>query len=279
MNLNDIKDYFKGFVSEPLTACTENKNILNTFSAPYGAKGLEHYIRDYAWDDDIAGKTKVYLIKDGNGQIVLYYSLRCGLVIDNSSYESLDEDKKGYVDWMTCSIMKNDSDQMSVSYEQCAQAYGYKEADRLYDIATNRAKSKNDKEIFQNIETTLNVEKSYSAIELQHFCKSANYPQQAFHGVPIGFGLFWEQIIPNNENIATLVGCEYLYLFAADKAQGKEPKKLVEHYKSAMKFSSVEGVKIVKPYYDVDCISLVQPLLQFEEHRKKAWEEYSDLLS
>ena len=70
----------------------------------------------------------------------------------------------------------------------------------------------------------------------------------------------------------------YLYLFAADKAQGEEPKKLVEHYKSAMKFSAVEDVKIVKPDYDMSCISLVQPLLGIEGNRRRAWEEYSDLI-
>lgn len=278
MVIDDVRVHFGKYNNERLTDSKENHDLLESFSAPYAAEKMEEYLKQFAWEDDLAGKTKVYLVKDEDGRIVLYYSLRCGLVIDDSSYEILSKDKKDYVDWMTKSIKDKDSDQMALSYETCAKDCGYPEADKLFEISHRRADRKNDKEELSKLENTLYVERSYAAIELQHFCRNANYPSSRIHGVPIGFGIFWEQIVPQIKKIADLIGCEYLYLFAADKAQGEEPKKLVEHYKSAMKFSAVEDVKIVKPDYDMSCISLVQPLLGLEGNRRRAWEEYSDLI-
>lgn len=278
MDIDDVRNYFRKYNNERLTDSKENHDLLGSFSAPYAAEKMEEYLKKFAWEDDLAGRTKVYLVKDQDNRIALYYSLRCGLVIDDSSYEKLSKDKRDYVDWMTKSIKDEDSDQMASSYETCAQECGYPEADKLFEISTHRAERKNDKEELEKLENTLYVERSYAAIELQHFCRNANYPGSRFHGIPIGFGIFWEQIVPQIKKIANLIGCEYLYLFAADKAQGEEPKKLVEHYKSAMKFSTVEDVKIVKPDYDMSCISLVQSLSDLESNRRRAWEEYSDLI-
>lgn len=40
------------------------------------------------------------------------------------------------------------------------------------------------------------VEKCVSAIELRHLCKNEQYSIPEDLGVPFGFGIFWEKIVP-----------------------------------------------------------------------------------
>lgn len=48
--------------------------------------GLEAYLKRCAWDDDMNHDVKIYLIKDleMEGEIVAYFGLRAGSVIDRS---------------------------------------------------------------------------------------------------------------------------------------------------------------------------------------------------
>ena len=39
--------------------------------------------------------------------------------------------------------------------------------------------------------------------------------------IPLGFGIFWEIIVPIIIDITKKVGCKYVYLFAADKTEGQ----------------------------------------------------------
>lgn len=80
----------------------------------------------------------------------------------------------------------------------------------------------------------------------------------------MGFYVFWEIIIKTVLTIASMLGCQYLYLFAADHTEFEvdlpslndfiyldaddEPNqkiltyKLVEYYKNELKFEEVHGL-------------------------------------
>ena len=98
-------------------------------------------------------------------------------------------------------------------------------------------------------------------------------------GIPLGFGLFWEVIVPLVYEITNKIGCKYLYLFAADQTSDKELKKLIQYYKNELKFSDVEDMMLIKPYYDKGCLGLVQAVSDLQNNRKAVLEEFSDVCS
>ena len=99
--------------------------------------------------------------------------------------------------------------------------------------------------------------------------------------IPLGFGIFWEVIVPIVIDITKKIGCKYLYLYAADKTEQKdtiEVKKLISHYKSNFKFSEGdEGIKFIKPEYDNYCYGLVQLISELQNNREAIWHEFSDI--
>ncbi|MEY8391217.1 hypothetical protein AALA98_07580 [Lachnospiraceae bacterium 45-W7] len=100
--------------------------------------------------------------------------------------------------------------------------------DYLFKIASNCIGLKLEDKELQDNKYTLKMEECYSAIEIHHFCRNSKYKINERVGIPLGFDIFWEAIVPLVYDITNLVGCKYLYLFAADQTADEEVKKLVQ---------------------------------------------------
>ena len=120
--------------------------------------------------------------------------------------------------------------------------------------------------------------RQYSAIELKHLCKCDSFDTRNITGFPLGFGLFWCKIVPLILDIAKMVGCEYLYVFAADRSDDLDASKLITYYKQSLCFRGLdsEGVEALKPGYDENCKGLIQPVRYLPEMEKDIWEMFSD---
>ena len=58
---------------------------------------------------------------------------------------------------------------------------------------------------------------------------------------PLGFGIFWEVIVPRILEITEHIGCQYLYLFAADHTE-QEIAKLRENREAVwQEYSDISG--------------------------------------
>lgn len=146
----------------------------------------------------------------------------------------------------------------------------------------------------------MRVSKTFPGIVLTHFCKNENYSFPEKLLFPLGFYVFWEIIIKKVLEISELLGCQYLYLFAADRTEqasitgaaslydyiyadlldedeNESPYKLVEYYKNELKFEEVQGMTILKPSYDFQCFSLIQPISRLLENKEAAWIQHSDI--
>ncbi|MEY8413865.1 hypothetical protein AALB51_21910, partial [Lachnospiraceae bacterium 62-26] len=134
-----------------------------------------------------------------------------------------------------------------------------------------------EEQVLQDGNYTLKVEESYSAIEIQHFCKNSLYNLRDREGISLGFGVFWELIVPLICEITERVGCKYIYLFAADQTDDEEVRRLVQYYKNELKFTDVEDMMLIKPYYDTDCLGLIQSVSDLYYHREAVWEEFADV--
>lgn len=272
---NEKRDFFKKFHYELLTSSEDNLTIIEDFAATKDGKILEEYLKNKAWKADSDGETRVYLVKDEEGSVALFFSVKCGLLYKRYQYDSLDEDKREFVNLLIVAIQEEDNDTLTGYYE--SGMYSDREMDELFDIAQKRVELKNEEKEIHDGEYALKVDECFSAIEIQHFCKNSTYQSMDDVGVPLGFGIFWEVIVPFICELTNKVGCKYLYLFAADQTSDQEVRKLVQYYKNELKFCDIEDMMIIKPWYDKDCLGLIQEVAQLQYNREAVWEEFSDV--
>lgn len=271
----DKRELFKTFYLERLTLNEENIQLISQFKATDEGKNLETYLKDKAWEADLEGESRVYLVKDESDSIALFFSLKCGLLYKKYQYDELDEEKREFVDVLIDAIQNGDDELLTEYYtsELCTES----EMDQLFDIAYSRLELRMEEQVLQDGNYTLKVEESYSAIEIQHFYKNSLYNLQDREGISLGFGVFWELIVPLICEITERVGCKYIYLFAADQTDDEEVRRLVQYYKNELKFTDVEDMMLIKPYYDTDCLGLIQSVSDLHYHREAVWEEFADV--
>ena len=104
-----------------------------------------------------------------------------------------------------------------------------------------------------------NVGKTYSGVELMHFCANDLYHDEwpLKNIKPLGAVVFWQFIVPQVINIMEIVGCEYLFLFAADGFTDR-----IEHI-AAM------------PLYDLNCKFMFQKTVDLKERRSIFFENFN----
>lgn len=74
--------------------------MISEFVSKKKNNSLETYIRDEnkAWAEDLDGETRVYLVKDKIGNIALFFSVKCGLLVGENSDEKLSDEHQEFVD-------------------------------------------------------------------------------------------------------------------------------------------------------------------------------------
>lgn len=220
------------------------------------------------------------MVKDGSGEIALFFSVKCGLLIGENPKYKLSAEERDFVNYIIDAKKENQEDAINGYYEAGLSLFGER-IDVMFEIADRRLSAKNEAKKTGQIERW-RVEKCVSAIELRHLCKNEKYNYPNGMKIPFGFGVFWEVIVPKLKEISSVVGCKYIYLFAADKSEEfgeMDIKKLVRYYKSAFKFyeSDEDDLIIVKPDYDENCYGLIQGVNSLEKNREAVWHEFSDV--
>ena len=281
MTIEEVREYYKLFKCEVLTTSDANKSEIQDFSSKIRKNNLEGYLKDHAWEHDQEGVTRVYLVRDPVGKIVLFFSLKCGAVFTtyqlDDDFRKLNDAEKAYVKELVGAHSNKDSDLLETTFEIGKSLFPDK-YDLLQKIAWHRYKSKKESHEVNDFHNVMKVEECYAAVELQHFCRCDDYVPEIETGFPLGFGLFWEKIVPIIEEITEKVGCEYFYLFAADRSDNPEDRKLISYYKESLFFYDLddEGVIVLKPGYDENCVGLLQKAHYLSNARDAAWESFSD---
>ena len=82
----------------------------------------------------------------------------------------------------------------------------------------------------------------------------------------MGESLFWLKVVETLEAMHKYVGCQYVYLFAADKeAEGK----LVQYYRVRLKFKSDANLSANKPQFDWQSQFLYQSIEELFEQKNR----------
>ena len=98
IDITKEREYFaKKFRCEVLTSCMDNKTAIQGFGANDLGKNLEQYLKCEAWAIDQEGETRVYIVKDENDQIALFFSIKCGLLYEPYEYERLEPTEQEFI--------------------------------------------------------------------------------------------------------------------------------------------------------------------------------------
>lgn len=282
INTEERRNYFQSFRCEVLTANPHNKELIKGFVSKKANNQLESYIKDKdkAWAEDFGGETRVYVVKDDTGEIALFFSIKCGLLIGENPQYRLNPAESEFVAIIYDAKVNDNQAALEGYYAYGTSEFGER-TDILFEIADKRFDAKKESKKTGQVENW-RVEKCVSAIELRHLCKNEQYNIPDDLGVPFGFGTFWEIIVPRLIEITKSVGCKYIYLFAADRSEelgNLSIKSLVNYYKNDFKFYECEDddLVIVKPDYDEDCYGLIQEVSMLESNREAVWHEFSDV--
>lgn len=242
-------------------------------------ESLGSVLQNEAFEDDECGSTAYYIVKDGKGRILFYFSLKTGLLYDQHIDEKSIKIFKKLNDFVKDVISQHD-----LTENQVRALMGF-----LEKVRTHKGVTKEDLErlpqrnqtLFEELEAELNhnithVGKTYSGVELVHFCKNNTYDELIRGlGLPRNFGevVFWKFIVPKIVEARKLIGIQYFFLFAADMTA---EYKLIHYYSDFLHFKTDDARATVKPVYDFACKFMYQPTSELEVATKAFWENFND---
>lgn len=221
------------FYTEKLTDDAENLNLIKNFDGGLNGGGLTTYLQKSAYKEMESGDSCCYLVKDKQtNEIVAYFSLKCGLLCERSNYDNLNDDDREFVNLLIDAIV--DNDQEALTNYKASRLYSDQDFKKLYKDALNYIEAQKNKN-----NTSLDVKSTHAAIEIQNLCRNFAYKPSRNFITPIGFQIFWLAIVPKLFEVAKIVGCKYVYLFAADQGLDDSSEinhRLISYYQNSLHF-------------------------------------------
>lgn len=249
---------------------SENIQLVKTFSNQRNLT-LEKIIKSQlAIDNDESGRIAYYLVMTPTRELIGYFSLKCGQLFQDLDIQKL------MLAQQTAEAIEVLQDKERFTEEKIQEASIFI-TDNIEDI----------KAILPNIDEYIQKKKSYSkdlhkelntkmkqvlhthpAVELVEFCANEN-GRSAWKALGIdhkaGECIFWHHIVPKIQALREIVGCQYIYLFAADMSYDRT---LINYYSQALRFTEPIDLGANKPHYDFLCTFMCQSLGDLEENQK-----------
>ena len=262
---------------ERLSANPNNMRLVDAFFNRRNPS-LVQTLQNEAMEEDQEGKVAYYLIKDKDGNILFYFSIKSGTLYDSH----LDANVIKLINTLNAYIHDSLSDP-DLSDKQKAELNRFQEKIRSHKGITrydlDRLPKKKTK-LFVDLEKELSkdvthVGKTFSSLELVHFCAN-NECDDLWEslGLPhsIGVVVFWYFIVDILLKTRKLLGIQYLFLFAADLS---ENDSLIGYYRDRLDFMRDEERATVKPIYDLSCEFMYQECKDMEERRNMFFDNFN----
>ena len=262
------------FTCERLTANPLNRRRSREFYSRRG-RSLVYKLQEDAWHEDSDGlPAAYYVVKNSEGKIALFFSLKCGTLCDPDYvakvFEKYDRSKE-----LMAALHNKESDEWAYDYlEQLRTSSGiipYLDQMAILSKYADASEERRDIKLEKKSEPSrkiLRVDEAFPAIELVHFCVNDNLRDE-WKRLGLGRGMgevfFWRFVVPKMLEINKLIGCEYAYLFAAD---GSRDGTLINYYENALHFERPTNMGGIKPRYDFLCTFMCKRLFRLSQFRK-----------
>lgn len=274
------QELLDSLVCERLSSRNENLRLVGCFCNARNDK-LEHILKGEACEEDEAGNIAYYLIKNKDGRILFYFSLKCGMLYDKYSegeklHKLYELSRYFAVLLQDTSLTETDRKTIGSLLENMRIGQGLMKNDlaRIPSIKKNQLIKDLERETEDNLKR---VGKTFAGVEIVHFCANDDAECRYFWkasgiGQKLGAVVFWHFIVPKICELRKIAGCEYVFLFAADKTPDE---LLVNYYRANLQFrySNEHGTAI--PLFDYGCKFMYQGLSDIEERRKSFYDDFN----
>ena len=235
-------------------------------------------LRNEAFEEDESNSIAYYVIKHPNGNILFFFSLKCGLLFDHFINPDLLQQLQ-----KLAKDLNDISDDNSLTLQQKRDI-----TDVMEKIRANKGVTIEDihklrqqkLDILEELEKEFNsdiarVGKTFSGIELVHFCSNTD-ADDLWENLELpqlrGTIIFWRFVVPKILEAIKYVGCQYLFLFAADRSKDE---KLVRYYEDQLNFLRPDELATAKPFYDFTCKFMCHEISSLEEERDSFFDNFN----
>lgn len=240
---------------------------------------LAEVILNEAYKEDEEGIIAYYIVKHiPSEKVLFYFSLKSGMLFD----QELDEKKIKILNEWLQKIEKKTEDS-SLTFDERNVFLSLKEKIRSHKGVTKaelERLSRRCASVFDDLKLESNtnithVLKTYSGIELVHFCSNSDTDElwDSFKlPQPRGAVVFWKFVVPLLLKVRKIVGCEYFFLFAANMTVDQ---KLVEYYRNILRFNDDKELGVAKPIYDFTCKFMYQEITPLSQYRQDFFDNFN----
>lgn len=270
------QEILDSLVCERLSRNPANMREIDQFFNSKNDKLVERLLNE-AYSEDEGDKIAYYLVKDKEGHILFYFSLKCGQLYDKhldfDLFKLLGELYDGLLKMKSePDITPEDSLAIDKILEEIRSRKGVLKED-LKKITKKNRSIEDFEKVFKDDADKVGA--TFSGIEIVQFCSNEDCLDcWKNYGInqKLGVVVFWQFIVPIIIKIKEWIGCEYLFLFAADDS---EDENLVNYYKSWLKFESSNERSAATPVYDLTCKFLYQETCSLEEKRDAFFKNFN----
>ena len=280
----DQQAIIKCFTCERLSSNPKNEELIKGFVSDKGQL-LVRYLQEKAWQEDLNSQTAYYLIKYPDNEIALFFSLKCGALFDPLDENGIAErvqqfrellriiqgiNVEGQERELAIQLLEQFRSGQDIPIEQIKRRIkaSAQNAQNLWSLLNKDKQSEENGQIIR-------VGNTYPGIELVHFCSNdlAKDRWKAY-GIkhPLGEVVFWQYIAPILDTVQQYVGCQYLYLFAADTSKDGS---LVNYYDVALKFKQPTEIGTNKPCYDFCCEFMCEEISELRKNRQAYFDNFN----
>lgn len=262
---------------ERLSSNTANFSLINDF---YNTRNnsLVDTLQGDAYDDDENNRIAYYIVKTVDDKILFFFSLKCGLLYDEFiEGDRLKEIKSFYDTILRMSLDEAQPVENKKAIASILESVRSKKGIKKEDVARVLHLSVDSDEFSKIFGKNLkNVGRTFPGVELVHFCANDAHREEWDEydlSQNMGTTIFWYFIVPKILEMLKIVGCEYVFLFAADLTPYEE---LIRYYSDQLKFEKVDEHCVAIPMYDFTCQFMSQKTCELEGKRKQFFEEFNN---
>lgn len=261
---------------ERLSCSETNLELVADFSNLF-VESLTDKIQSEAFEEDENGSVAYYLIKNPAGKILFYFSLKCGQLYDHFFLKEKTELITNLFKFFD-EIEKEDSTSEEDLKLIREIRENVRESKGISKTKLDKIQKKNNK-AFSDIENAFSeniqrVGQTFAGIEIVHFCCNENYRDYLDDlGFFPHFGavVFWFFLVPIVLEVRKYIGCQFLFLFAADTS---EDESLIRYYKT-LNFSDTGEHGAIIPQYDWTCRFMYEEISCLEQKKEEFFNNFN----
>lgn len=271
------KEILDSLIVERLKENPANVSLVNSFRNAKNPTLEKVITTKNAFEKDRKNSIAYYIVKTDEDVVLLYFSLKCGEL-----FETLDLDKMNLAKETLKRLHVIGNKRMyRKEYVEKAEKFIQEHYLEIQNIAPNlkelaQKKGLYEKELAKELNKEVSrVLRTYPAVEIVEFCANDNARSSwSKLDLPKKMGecVFWHYIVPKLAFIQEHIGCEYVYLFAADSTADRI---LSNYYQVSLGFEELKTLGTNKPHYDFMCLFLCQKIDILLQNRERFYNNFN----